>query len=175
MLLNLVQILPWWLRGLSVCPQCGRPGFDPRVGKIPWRKKWQLTPVLLPGESHGRKSLAGYSPRGRKQSDTTEPLHLLTYAPITALQPLIPPALFWFECWSEESVLETFLFGFLHSIHLDPFVDLSGEICIISTSVHYFTRNNTTDRHEQPSGFRPLVSLKGLGRPCLRLPLCPHI
>ena len=49
--------------------QCGRPGFDP------WRRKWQLTPVLLPGESHRWRSLVGYSPWGRKGSDTTERLH----------------------------------------------------------------------------------------------------
>ena len=54
----------------------GGPGFNPWVGKIPWRRKWQSTPVFLPGESHGRKSLVGYSPRGRKESDTTEQLHL---------------------------------------------------------------------------------------------------
>ena len=48
---------------------------DPWLGKIPWRRKWQPTPVLLPGESHGGKSLVGYSPRGRKESDTTELLH----------------------------------------------------------------------------------------------------
>ena len=46
-----------------VCLQCGRPGLGPRVGKISWRRKWQPTPVLLPGESHGQRSLAGYSPR----------------------------------------------------------------------------------------------------------------
>ena len=40
-----------------------------------WRRKWQLTPVFLPGESHGRRSLVGYSPRGRKESDMTEQLH----------------------------------------------------------------------------------------------------
>ena len=45
------------------------------VRKIPWRRKWQPTPVFLPGESHGRRSLVGYSPRGRKESDTTERLH----------------------------------------------------------------------------------------------------
>ena len=38
------------------------------VRKIPWRRKWQTTPVFLPGESHGQRSLAGYSPRGRKES-----------------------------------------------------------------------------------------------------------
>ena len=60
--------LPWWLRRLSVCLQCGSPGFDPWVGKIPWRRKWQSTPVLLPGKSHGQRSLVGYSPWGRKES-----------------------------------------------------------------------------------------------------------
>ena len=45
------------------------------VGKIPWRRKWQPTPVLLPGESHGWRSLVGYSPQGRKESDTTERIH----------------------------------------------------------------------------------------------------
>ena len=51
------------------------PGFDPWVGKIPWRSKWQPTPVFLPGESHGRRSLVGYSPRGHKELDMTERLH----------------------------------------------------------------------------------------------------
>jgi len=41
----------------------------PWVGRIPWRRAWQ---VLLPGESHGQRSLVGYSPWGRKESDTTE-------------------------------------------------------------------------------------------------------
>ena len=49
-----------------------RQGFDPWVGKIPWRRKRQPTPVFLPGESHGQRSLAGYSPWGCKESDTTE-------------------------------------------------------------------------------------------------------
>ena len=59
----------------SGCLQCGRPEFDPWVGKIPWRRKWQLTPGFLPGESHGQRSLVGYSPRSHKESDTTERLH----------------------------------------------------------------------------------------------------
>ena len=67
--------LPWWLRGSSVCLRYGRPGFDPWVRKIPWRSKWQPTPVFLPGESHGQRSLVGYSPRGCKESDMTERLH----------------------------------------------------------------------------------------------------
>ena len=59
----------------SVCLQCGRPGFNPWVGKIPWRRKWQSTAVLLPEKSHGQRSLVGYSPWGLKESDTTERLH----------------------------------------------------------------------------------------------------
>ena len=53
------------LRGKEPSCQCGRPkrhGFDPWVRKIPWRRAWQPTPVLLPGESHGQRSLPGYSP-----------------------------------------------------------------------------------------------------------------
>ena len=55
-----------------------RHGFNPWVGKIPWRWEQQPTPVFLPEESHGQKSLPGYSPRGRKESDMTKatnPIH----------------------------------------------------------------------------------------------------
>ena len=52
--------------------QCRRPGFDPWVRKIPWRREWQPTSVFLPGESHGQRSLAGYGPWGCKESDTLE-------------------------------------------------------------------------------------------------------
>ena len=41
-----------------------------------WRRQWQPTPVLLPGKSHGQRSLVDYSPRGRKESGTTERLHV---------------------------------------------------------------------------------------------------
>jgi len=63
--------LPWWLRQLSICLQCGRPGFNPWVGKISWRREWQPTLVLLPGP----RGLVCYSPWSRKESDTTEQLH----------------------------------------------------------------------------------------------------
>ena len=46
--------------------------FDPWVGKVPWRRAWQPTPVFLPGESHGQKSLASYSLWGHEESDMTE-------------------------------------------------------------------------------------------------------
>ena len=56
--------------------QCRRPGFGPWVGKIPWRREWQPTPVFLPEEYHGQRSLLGYSPWGCKESDMTERLSL---------------------------------------------------------------------------------------------------
>ena len=49
--------------------------FNPWDKKIPWRGKWQPTPLLLPGKSHGRRSLVGYSPWDHKESDMTERLH----------------------------------------------------------------------------------------------------
>ena len=92
------SIFLWWLREISLCCkwatthirgvfvitaitacQCRRHkrhGFYPWVGKIPWRREWQPTPVLLPGKFHGQRSLAGYSPWGCKESDRTEHTHL---------------------------------------------------------------------------------------------------
>ena len=49
-----------------------RRGFDSWVRKIPWRRAWQPTPVFLPGESQGQKSLVGYSSWGHKELDMTE-------------------------------------------------------------------------------------------------------
>ena len=65
----------------------GDLGSIPGLGKSPgggygnplqysWRRKWQSTPVFLPGESHGQRSLAGYNPWGHKESDTTKGLTL---------------------------------------------------------------------------------------------------
>ena len=64
----------------SKCLQWGLPQWSfPRVGKIPWKGKWQPTPVLLPGESHGQRSLDDYSPWSREESDMTERLILYYY------------------------------------------------------------------------------------------------
>ena len=52
--------------------QCGRPTFNPWVGKISWRSEWLPTPVFLPKEFHGQRSLVGYSPQGGRKSDMTE-------------------------------------------------------------------------------------------------------
>ena len=53
--------LPWWLSGKEPACQWSRCRFDPWVAKIPWRRKWLPTPIFLPGELHGQRSLAGYS------------------------------------------------------------------------------------------------------------------
>ena len=67
--------LPWWLSSKeSACnagDTCRRPGFNPRLRKIHWSRKWQPTPVFLLGEFHGQRSLAGYSLWGSKESDAT--------------------------------------------------------------------------------------------------------
>ena len=101
--------LPWWLRWQRICPQCGRPWipwteepgglqstgsqrvghdwmtlltyllFDPWVRKISWRRKCRLTPVFLPGESHGQRNLVGYIPWDCKELDMTERLTLHSF------------------------------------------------------------------------------------------------
>ena len=78
----------WWWQSIaqaSLMTQVGknppanadmRHRFDPSVRKMPWRRKWQLTPVFLPRKYHGQRSLVYYSPCGLKESDMTEPLTL---------------------------------------------------------------------------------------------------
>ena len=75
-------ILPGWLSGKESACQCRRHRrleFSPWVGKTPWRRKWQPTPVFLPGEFHGQRSLVGYSPWSRKESDTIEGVTVMCY------------------------------------------------------------------------------------------------
>ena len=56
--------LPLWLSSEESTCQCRRCGFHPRLGKIPWRRKWQCPPVCLPRTSHGQRNLVGYGPWG---------------------------------------------------------------------------------------------------------------
>ena len=75
--------LPGWRGSKELACQCRthkRCGFDPWVGKIPWRRKCQLTAVFLPGKCHGCRSLVGCSPWGLKESDTTEHAHTLYFS-----------------------------------------------------------------------------------------------
>ena len=79
-----------WLSGKESACQCRRQRFDPWVRKIPWRRTWQPTPVFLPGKSHGQRSLAGYSPPGRRELDTTKHAGItlcITYHSLTNLYP----------------------------------------------------------------------------------------
>ena len=96
-----------------------RCGFDPWVGKIPWRRKWQPIPVFLPGKSHGWRSLAGYSPWDHKESDTTKWLstqHMKGFCvgdPAASLCPSPGPANTWpirtaFQEIGNEAERETF-------------------------------------------------------------------
>ena len=59
--------LPKWLSGKESAFQCRSRRFNPWVGKIPWRRKWQLTSVFFPRNFHGQKSLADYSWMGHKR------------------------------------------------------------------------------------------------------------
>ena len=75
-------------------PAMQRPGFDPWVGKIPWRREWLPTPVFWPGEFHEL-----YSSWGHKESDTTERLSLFSYL-------VFPVAfLYFFALFIEEGLL----------------------------------------------------------------------
>ena len=59
--------------------KAGDLGSIPGSGRCPGRRKWQPTPVLLPGKSHGLRSLVSYNPRGRKELDATERLHFTSW------------------------------------------------------------------------------------------------
>ena len=99
-------VLPRWLSGKESAFQCRGPKrcmFNPWVRKIPWKRKWQLAPVFLPGKFHGQRSLVDYSPLGHKEWNMTE--HECTYInkciymvgpPYTWVpHPWIQPALDW--------------------------------------------------------------------------------
>ena len=79
------SLYPWGFPCSSVGKESAcSAGFDPWVGQIPWRSKWQPTPVSLSGKSHGQRIMVGCSPWGHKESDTTQQLTLtyfLTYIP----------------------------------------------------------------------------------------------
>ena len=77
------------------CRRRKRRGFDPEVGKIPWRRAWKPCPVFLPWECHGQRILVDYGPWGCKESDMTEltmPSHRHWYddmLPLNILEPIL--------------------------------------------------------------------------------------
>ena len=85
------------------------PGSNPWVGMISWRRKWQPTPVFLPGiswKSHGQRSLIGYSPWGCKESDTTERLHFhFPFIKVCQKMGLLGPGIDAFSFWIEDAQL----------------------------------------------------------------------
>ena len=94
------------------CRRRKRLEFDPWVGKIPWRRAWQPTPVCLPGESHGRRSLEGYSPWSRRVGhDCRDLAHTVIFVLLLLLR---VSALCHF--WSLSS--SKLLCGFCNSPHL---------------------------------------------------------
>ena len=85
--------------------QCGRSGFSPWVGKISWRRKWQSTLVFLPGKSHGRRSLVGYSPWGRKESDaSTDFTFVLCFLRLMRSQGWSPDLVGLVSLWEQEEI-----------------------------------------------------------------------
>ena len=73
----------------------GDQGSIPGSGRSSWRRKWQPTPVFLPGKSHGLRSLVDYSPPGRKESDMAERLHFHGLVSPLGLLDKSPPCLCW--------------------------------------------------------------------------------
>ena len=69
----LSMVFPRWCNGKEStcqCRRCKRQGFNPWVRMIPWSRKWQPTPVLLPRKFYGQRSLVGYTVHGRAKSQT---------------------------------------------------------------------------------------------------------
>ena len=90
--------------------QCRRPLFNPCVGKIPWRSKWQTTPIILPGKSHGQRNLVYFSPWGRKELDRTERQTLTKYYLYANWKSLVG-----YSPWVAQS--QTQLSGFTFTFH----------------------------------------------------------
>ena len=105
--------LPRWLSGQESTCQCRRHKrhqFNPWVRKIPWKRKWQPTPVFLPGKSHGQKSLVDYSSWGHKESDMTEQL---------STNPCFPTAMQSWSLWQRPTKLKALpLWPFMRSLSI---------------------------------------------------------
>ena len=80
-----IQDITALLEKASQCRRCKGHGFNPWIGKIPWNKKWQPTPVFLLGKFHGQRNLEGYGLWGLKESDTTEWISMHCVIPTLAV------------------------------------------------------------------------------------------
>ena len=98
-----VKIFPGGSVGKNICLECGRPGFNPWVGKMPWRRKWQPTPVFLPGkipwtEEPGRRQSMGSQ---RVTHDWMTSLYTVKgFGIVTAQVTTISLPLYEIGCWN---------------------------------------------------------------------------
>ena len=112
-----------------ICLQCRRPNFNPWVRKILWRREWQDTPVFLPGESHGQRSLVGLQSMGSKESVTSEflTLHFL-YSQSAHSFPLSRPRL---HLWVISHWLACFLLWSLN-------MTMTGQHCVLTVEPQHW-------------------------------------
>ena len=74
-----IHRLPWRLSGKESACQCRKCRFNPRIRKIPRRRKWHPTPIFLPGKSHGERSLVGYSPQDHERVAIKQQIYIHPY------------------------------------------------------------------------------------------------
>ena len=125
---------PGWFSSKKTNLQCRRCRFDSWVRKISWKRKWLLTPVFLPGKFHEQRSPTGYSPWGRKESDTTEWLSTNTQILDNLIK--VPPQVCSKFCFCHEVLLNPLTsshfpsFGTFIPRHGTAFVDSPPRCCI---------------------------------------------
>ena len=161
--------LPWWLSGKGSICECRRHRFDPRVGRIPWRRKWQPTLVLLPGKSHGKRSLVEYTVHGFAKSlvttwqldnnkgepyshlclRTQESLHLALAITVTISnpqnaisEPLTQLANLIWTIWMTQKL--TYLRTVLYKLSDGYPIGLKYFICSCPTLIHFFSYQAAT-------------------------------
>ena len=124
------------------CRRCKRRRFCLGIRKIPWKRKGQPTPVLFSGESHGQRGLAGYSPWGHEESDTTEWAHMRVNTYSVSLWFKIPVISFCLFLLSSQKAqpLQDCLPCRIHLFDSASPVDHSWEnsVCVISPSSLFF-------------------------------------
>ena len=103
---RVVRGLPRWHSGEESDCRCRRHGFDPWAGKIIWRRKWQPTPVFLPGKLYGQRSLVGYSTGGSQrvgQDLATKPPKRESYEHLFPTNSMVSDILLvgWYQPWWE--------------------------------------------------------------------------
>ena len=128
--------------------------FNSWVGKIPWRRKWQPLPVLLPEEFHGQRSLAGYSPWGRKESDTTEQLHFFTSSDNYSD---LPKSIIFFLFTSKKYMCKKLCEAYMSKLvlpHLKIKIEQVGKMIKYNVYYKYFYACNNRQNYKIPCRMR---------------------